>query len=59
MGSGQKRTTEQVKLKWKNLKARATKATMLKQKTSPNKPFRRGDYTDVVLDIRQTFKSCL
>jgi len=52
MGSGQKRTTEQVKFRWKNLKARATKDhAEAKNTQTGNKPFKRGDYTDVVLDI--------
>ncbi|KAJ8003997.1 hypothetical protein DPEC_G00154220 [Dallia pectoralis] len=54
IGSGQKRTTEQVKFRWKNLRARATKDHAEEAKntlTGSNKPFRRGDYTDVVLDI--------
>lgn len=52
MGCGQKRTTEQVKFRWKNLKTRATKDhAEAKNTQTGNKPFRRGDFTDVVLDI--------
>ncbi|KAJ8273751.1 hypothetical protein GJAV_G00105120 [Gymnothorax javanicus] len=51
-GSGQRRTTDQIKFQWKNLKARATKdhAEAINPQTG-NKLFKRGDYTDVVLDI--------
>ncbi|RXN19418.1 hypothetical protein ROHU_007285 [Labeo rohita] len=50
--SGQRRTTDQIKLRWKNLKARATKDhAEAKNPQTGNKPFKRGDYTDVVLDI--------
>lgn len=52
MGSGQKRTLEQVKFRWKNLRARATKdLAEAKNTKTGNKPFKKGDYTDVVLDI--------
>ncbi|KAF4095434.1 hypothetical protein G5714_024512 [Onychostoma macrolepis] len=52
IGSGQRRTTDQIKLRWKNLKARATKDhAEAKNPQTGNKPFKRGDYTDVVLDI--------
>ena len=45
-------TTDQIKLWWKNLKARATKDhAEAKNPQTGNKPFKRGDYTDVVLDI--------
>ena len=49
VGFGQKRTTEQVKFRWKNLKARATKEA--KNIQTGNKTIRRGNYSDVVLDI--------
>ncbi|KAJ7996461.1 hypothetical protein DPEC_G00237310 [Dallia pectoralis] len=52
IGSGQRRTTDQIKLRWKNLKARATKDhAEAKNPQTGNKPFKRGDYTDVVLNI--------
>jgi len=39
-------------LRWKNLKARAPKdQAEAKNPQTGNKPFKRGDYTDVVLDI--------
>ncbi|KAJ8387028.1 hypothetical protein AAFF_G00162050 [Aldrovandia affinis] len=51
-GSGQMRSVERVKLRWKNLKAKATKDHAEAKKTvTGNKPFKRGDYTDVVLDL--------
>lgn len=51
-GSGQKRTTDQVKFRWKNLKAKATKDhSEAKNTQTGNKPFKRGEYTDLVLDI--------
>ena len=52
IGSGQRRTTDQIRFRWKNLKARATKDhAEAKYPQTGNKPFKRGDYTDVVLDI--------
>lgn len=52
MGSGQKRTLEQVKFRWKNLRARTTKdLAEAKNTQTGNKPFKKGEYTDVVLDI--------
>lgn len=52
MGSGQKRTLDQVKFRWKNLRARATKdLAEVKNTQTGNKPFKKGEYTDVVLDI--------
>ena len=52
MGSGQKRPLEQVKFRWKNLRARATKdLAEAKDIQTANKPFKIGEYTDVVLDI--------
>ena len=52
IGSGQRRTTDQIRFRWKNLKARATKDhAEAKNPQTGNKPFKRGDYTDVVLDI--------
>lgn len=52
MGSGLKRTLEQVKFRWKNLRARATKdLAEAKNTQTGNKPFKKGEYTDVVLDI--------
>lgn len=51
-GSGQKRTTDQIKFRWKNLKAKATKDhSEAKNTQTGNKPFKRGEYTDLVLDI--------
>lgn len=51
-GSGQKRTLEQVKFRWKNLRAKATKdLAEAKNTQTGNKPFKKGEYTDVVLDI--------
>ena len=45
-------TLEQVKLRWKNLRARATKDLAEAKNTQMgNKPFKKGEYTDVVLDI--------
>ncbi|ROJ25258.1 Spondin-1 [Anabarilius grahami] len=52
MGSGQKRTLEQVKFRWKNIRARTTKdLAEAKNTQTGNKPFKKGEYTDVVLDI--------
>lgn len=52
VGSGQQRTLEQVRFRWKNLKARATKdLTGAKNTQTGNKAFKKGDYTDVVLDM--------
>ncbi|GAA6093590.1 uncharacterized protein LOC107710894 [Tachysurus ichikawai] len=52
MGSGQKRSLEQVKFRWKNLRARTTKdLAEAKNTQTGNKPFKKGEYTDVVLDI--------
>ncbi|KAA0721820.1 Myelin-associated glycoprotein [Triplophysa tibetana] len=52
IGSGQRRTIDQIKWRWKNLKARATNDhAEAKNPQTGNKPFKRGDYTDVVLDI--------
>uniref|UniRef100_A0A8C1LPJ6 Myb/SANT-like DNA-binding domain-containing protein n=1 Tax=Cyprinus carpio TaxID=7962 RepID=A0A8C1LPJ6_CYPCA len=52
MGSGQKRILEQVKFRWKNLRARTTKdLAETKNTQTGNKPFKKGEYTDVVLDI--------
>lgn len=52
MGFGQKRTTEQLRFRWKNLKARATKDhAEAKNSQTGNKPYKRGEYTDIVLDI--------
>ncbi|KAI5611795.1 hypothetical protein C0J50_1436 [Silurus asotus] len=52
MGSGQKRTLEQVKFRWKNLRARAAKdLAEAKYTQTGNRPFKKGEYTDVVLDI--------
>ncbi|KAL7395379.1 hypothetical protein ABVT39_015518 [Epinephelus coioides] len=51
-GSSQRRITDQIKFRWKNLKARATKDHVeAKNPQTGNKPFKGGDYTDVVLDI--------
>ena len=51
-GSGHKRTVEQVRLRWKNLKQKATKEhSQAKNPQTGNKPYKRGEYTDVVLDI--------
>ncbi|CAB1427297.1 unnamed protein product [Pleuronectes platessa] len=52
MGFGQKRTTEQLRFWWKNLKARATKDhAEAKNSQTGNNPYKRGEYTDIVLDI--------
>ncbi|KAJ7991258.1 hypothetical protein DPEC_G00295450 [Dallia pectoralis] len=52
MGSGLKRTLEQVKCRWKNLRARTTKdLAEAKNTQTGNKRFKKGEYTDVVLDI--------
>ena len=52
VGSVQKRTLEQVKVRRKNLRARAAKDLAEAKNTSTgNKPFKKGEYTDVVLDI--------
>ncbi|KAI2644830.1 Myb-related transcription factor, partner of profilin [Labeo rohita] len=52
MGSGQRRTIKQVMLRWKNLRAKATKdLTEAKNPQTGNKPYKRGDFTDKVLDI--------
>ncbi|KAM4573917.1 fatty acid 2-hydroxylase [Odontesthes bonariensis] len=52
MGCGQKRTTKQVTLRWKNLRAKATKdLSEAKNPSTGNKPYKRGDYTNMVLDI--------
>uniref|UniRef100_A0A673KV62 Myb-like domain-containing protein n=1 Tax=Sinocyclocheilus rhinocerous TaxID=307959 RepID=A0A673KV62_9TELE len=52
MGSGQKRTIKQVMLRWKNLRAKTTKdLTEAKNPQTGNKPYKRGDFTDMVLDI--------
>ena len=52
MGFGQKRTTEQLRFRWKNLKARATKDhAEAKNNQTGNKPYKRGEYTDIVLNI--------
>ncbi|KAF3856904.1 hypothetical protein F7725_017627 [Dissostichus mawsoni] len=51
-GSGHKRTVDQVRLRWKNLKQQATKDhSQAKNPQTGNKPYKRGQYTDVVLDI--------
>ena len=51
VGSVQKRTLEQVKVRRKNLRARAAKDLAEAKNTSTgNKPFKKGEYTDVVLD---------
>ena len=51
-GSGQKRTIKQVMLLWKNLKAKATKdLTEAKKPQTGNMPYKRGEFTDMVLDI--------
>ncbi|XP_033962461.1 uncharacterized protein [Pseudochaenichthys georgianus] len=50
-GSGHKRTVDQVRLRWKNLKQHATKdRSQAKHPLTGDKPY-RGQYTDVVLDI--------
>uniref|UniRef100_A0A673J8X3 Myb-like domain-containing protein n=1 Tax=Sinocyclocheilus rhinocerous TaxID=307959 RepID=A0A673J8X3_9TELE len=52
MGSGQQRTIKQVMLRWKNLRAKTTKdLTEAKNPQTGNKPYKRGDFTDMVLDI--------
>ncbi|CAL8319216.1 unnamed protein product [Arctogadus glacialis] len=52
LGSGQKRTLKQVTLRWKNLRAKATKdLSEAKNPCTGNKPYKRGEYTDMVLDI--------
>ncbi|KAG2464039.1 CENPI protein, partial [Polypterus senegalus] len=52
IGAGEKRTTKQVILRWKNLKAKTTKdLAEAKNPTTGNKPFKWGEYTDIVLDI--------
>jgi len=52
MGSGQKRTLEQVKFRWKNLRAIATKdLAEAKNTQTGNKSLKKGEYTDVILDI--------
>ncbi|KAG2467045.1 EIF3H factor, partial [Polypterus senegalus] len=52
IGAGEKRTTKQVILRWKKLKAKATKDLAgAENPTTGNKPFKRGEYTDIVLDI--------
>ncbi|CAL8332449.1 unnamed protein product [Arctogadus glacialis] len=52
LGSGQKRTLKQVTLRWKNLRAKATKdLSEAKNPRTGNKPYKRGEYTDMVLDI--------
>ena len=41
-----------MKFRWKNLRARATKdLAEAKNTQTGNKPFKKGEYTDVVLDI--------
>lgn len=51
-GSGHKRTVDQVRLRWKNLKQQATKDnSQAKNPQTGNKAYKRGQYTDVVLDI--------
>lgn len=54
---------EQVKFRWKNLKARATKDhEEAKNIQTGKRPFRSGDYTDVVLDntgAEITHKFCM
>ncbi|KAI9543209.1 hypothetical protein NQZ68_011520 [Dissostichus eleginoides] len=51
-GSGHKRTVDQVRLRWKNLKQHATKDhSQAKSPQTGNKAYKRGQYTDVVLDI--------
>ncbi|GAA6103007.1 uncharacterized protein LOC107710894 [Tachysurus ichikawai] len=43
---------EQVKFRWKNLSARTTKdLAEAKNTQTGNKPFKKGEYTDVILDI--------
>lgn len=51
-GSGEHRTADQVRLRWKNLKQRATR-DMLEARTPPagSKLAKRGEFTDYVLDI--------
>ncbi|KAL3051932.1 hypothetical protein OYC64_002038 [Pagothenia borchgrevinki] len=51
-GSGHKMTVDQVRLRWKNLKQQATKDhSQAKNPQTGNKAYKRGQYTDVVLDI--------
>ncbi|XP_071369838.1 uncharacterized protein [Centroberyx affinis] len=51
-GSGQLRSVEQVKLRWKNLKQKATKdQAEAKTPQTGNKPFKAGEFSDTVLDI--------
>ena len=51
MGFGQKRKTE-LRFRLKNLKARATKDhAEAKNSQTGNNPYKRGEYTDIVLDI--------
>lgn len=51
-GAGEHRTADQVRLRWKNLKQRATR-DMLEARNPPigNKPVKRGEFTDFVFDI--------
>ncbi len=52
MGSGQKSTIKQVMLRWKNLRAKATKdLTESKNPQTRINSYKRGDFTDMVLDI--------
>jgi len=51
-GSGQWRNVEQVRLRWKNLKQRATKDHSEAKKTQKgNNAIKRGEFTETVLDI--------
>ena len=51
-GSGQRRSVEQVRLRWKNLKQKATKDhSEAKNPQTGNKSIKRGEFTDTVLDI--------
>ena len=51
-GSGQWRSVEQVRLRWKNLKQKATKDhSEAKNPQTGNKSIKRGEFTDTVLDI--------
>ena len=51
-GSGQRRNVEQVRLRWKNLKQKATKDhSEAKNPQTGNKAIKRGEFTETVLDI--------
>ena len=51
-GSGQRRNMEQVRLRWKNLKQKATKDhSEAKNPQTVNKAIKRGEFTETVLDI--------